>query len=119
MARKKTAAQNFRHFNDLVRAVSGRDLRSWVDEGWAKFKETRVGNATGPLERAAQVMDPYQVLGLPREATRDQVEARRKQLAQIYHPDRDGGNPDAMKLVNNAADEILRKLKERKGAAPS
>lgn len=109
--KKTTAKRVLGEVDDILTAFTGRNLGDLISEGWAKLKETGVGNATDPLERAARAMDPYIVLGLPKTATVDQVQARRKQLAEIYHPDREGGNLDAMKLVNNAADEIVRKMK--------
>ncbi|KKM64932.1 hypothetical protein LCGC14_1496430 [marine sediment metagenome] len=111
MPKKLTAKQVFREVNDILTTFSGKDLRGWVDEGWAKYRDTRVGHTTDSLERAARAMDPYVVLGLAKDATIDQVQMRRKQLGLVYHPDREGGNLDAMKLVNNAADEVLRKLR--------
>jgi len=108
---KKTAKRVLSEVDDILTAFTGRNLGDLISEGWAKIKETRVADATDPLERAARAMDPYTVLGLPRDATLDQVKTRQKQLAEIYHPDREGGNLDAMKLVNNAADEIVRKMK--------
>ena len=31
--------------------------------------------------------DPYEVLGLPRNATKDQVKTKYRELAKKYHPD--------------------------------
>jgi len=111
MAKKLTPRQVVKEMDDIVATFSGKSIGAWIREGWDKYRETTIGQTTDPLERAARSMDPYAVLGLPRDATVDQVQMRRKQLAQVYHPDREGGNLDAMKLVNNAADEIIRKKK--------
>lgn len=110
---RKTTAQRFREFDDLVLAVSGRPLRSWIDDGWQKLRESSVGGAADSLSRAGMAMDPYQVLGLSSDATEEQVKTRKAQLSHIYHPDRPGGDLKAMKLVNNAADDILTKLKRQ------
>ena len=49
---------------------------------------------------------PWQVLGLPMEASRDQVEHAYRRLAMQHHPDR-GGNPDEMARINAARDAML------------
>lgn len=52
------------------------------------------------------------ILGLePREQlTEARIKARKRELAKIYHPDREGGSPTAMKRVNEAADYLLKSL---------
>ena len=110
MAKKLTPKQVVDEIDEIVTTFSGKGIGAWIKEGWDKYRQTTISQTTDPLERAFQAMDPYVVLGLPKDATVDQVKMRRKQLAQVYHPDREGGNLDAMKLVNNAADEIVRKL---------
>lgn len=50
--------------------------------------------------------DPYQVLGLPRSATADQVRRRYHQLSQVFHPDKQGGNMEAMVRLNEAYNSI-------------
>jgi curved DNA-binding protein CbpA len=67
------------------------------------------------------VNDPYEVLGLPRSATVDEVKKRYRELAVKYHPDKYAGNElsdlaqEKMKAINEAYDTILR---ERDGRGP-
>ena len=112
MAKKLTPRQVVNEVDDIVTAFSGKGIVDWMKEGWAKYRQTTIGQITDPLERAARAIDPYAVLGLPRDASLEDAERRRRQLSSIFHPDREGGDEDAMKLVNNAFDEIERRLKE-------
>lgn len=52
--------------------------------------------------------DPYQLLGLPQNATIQQVTQRYRQLAKIYHPDKAGGYGKGMALLNEAYEKIRR-----------
>lgn len=49
--------------------------------------------------------DHYQTLGVPREATQDDIRAAFRRLASQHHPDR-GGDPKAMAAVNKAHDVL-------------
>ncbi|MDR0293318.1 MAG: DnaJ domain-containing protein [Oscillospiraceae bacterium] len=65
--------------------------------------------------------DPYEVLGVPRGASTDEVKKRYRELAKKYHPDKYAGNEladlaqEKMKAINEAYDAILR---EREGRGP-
>jgi hypothetical protein len=50
--------------------------------GWVRGKVTRAPNP------ADETPNPYAVLGLPRDATPEQVKARFRDLSRKYHPDR-------------------------------
>ncbi len=59
--------------------------------------------------------DPYRVLNVSPTATEDEIKAAYRKLAKQYHPDVNGGSPQAeekMKEINQAYQEIL---KLRKG----
>ena len=58
--------------------------------------------------------DPYQVLGISRNATDDEVKEAYRAMARKYHPDNYGDNPlselaqEKMQEVNEAYDTIIR-----------
>jgi curved DNA-binding protein CbpA len=55
------------------------------------------------------VRDPYQVLGVPRQATTRQIAAAHRRLAKDHHPDLHDGGPESAALMReiNEAWEIL------------
>jgi molecular chaperone DnaJ len=60
--------------------------------------------------------DYYEVLGVPREATLDEIKKAYRKLALKYHPDRNPGNKEAEEKFKEATEayEVLRD-KERRG----
>lgn len=65
--------------------------------------------------------DPYQVLGVSRDAGEDDIKAAYRALARKYHPDNYNGNPlsdlaeKKMKEINEAYDAIMRQRTGRGG----
>ena len=108
MAKKLTPGQVAKELNDIVFTFSGKNIGDWVQEAWERSQRTTIGQAAGGIERAARALDPYAVLGLPHSASLDDVNKRYKQLAMIYHPDKEGGYESAMKLLNAAYESIHR-----------
>lgn len=111
MAKKLTPGQVVKELNDIVETFSGKSISGWVQEAWEKSQKTTVGQAAAGVERAARAIDPYAILGLPHNASLEEVKRRYRQLSFIYHPDKEGGYEEAMKLLNNAYETIK---KERK-----
>ena len=106
MAKKLTPGQVAKELNDIVFTFSGKSISDWIQEAWERSQKTTIGQAAAGVERAARAIDPYAVLGLPHSASLEDVERRYKQLSKIYHPDKEGGYEGAMKLLNNAYEQI-------------
>ena len=60
--------------------------------------------------------DPYEVLGVPRDASADDIKSAYRRLAKRYHPDLNPGNPAAaqkMNEVNQAYERIKEDIRAR------
>lgn len=74
---------------------------------WISAFNTRMG-----IDKAKEVIgkdDPYEILGINRSATFDEIKSAYRKMAMKYHPDRNIGDSDAAKmfLKVQAAYEIL------------
>ena len=91
--------------DSAIEEVTGKGIGSW-------FKTLQEGNQIGqgaqPAQPIANPPNPHTVLGLPDDASLDQVKKRYRQLSMIYHPDREGGYTEAMKRINQAYDQIMK-----------
>ena len=72
-------------------------------------------------EGCPPMRDPYEVLGVPRTASQDEIKKKYRELAKKYHPDKYAGNDladlaqEKMKAVNEAYDTIMREREGRGG----
>jgi len=57
--------------------------------------------------------DPYKILEVDRNATKEEIKRSFRKLAQKYHPDKEGGDPEKFKEINWAY-EILSDDEKRK-----
>ncbi len=64
--------------------------------------------------RSGEVASSFRALHLTSDAPMKLVKAAQRVLANLYHPDRLGGDAERMKMINNAADEILRRNRWRR-----
>ena len=49
----------------------------------------------------------WDILGLPKDATKDEIRARYKVLAKEHHPDRNGGDGAEFKRIQGAFEEFI------------
>ena len=56
---------------------------------------------------AARAPDPYQVLGVSRSASDEEVRSAYRRLAQLHHPDHNGGSREAAAAYKRPSDEEL------------
>ncbi|MBA7471760.1 Chaperone protein DnaJ [subsurface metagenome] len=113
MPKKLTPSGVVKELDDIVLTFSGKSISGWVHEAWERSQKTSIGQATAGVERAARAVDPYAILGIPSSASLEDVERRYRQLSNVYHPDKAGGYEGAMKLLNNAYEQIKRNKKAK------
>lgn len=113
MAKKLTASQVANELNNIVFTFSGKNIGDWVREAWDKSQKTTIGQAAGGIERAARATDPYTILGLPHSASLEEVKSRYRELSKVFHPDKQGGYEGAMKLLNNAYEQVQKDIIKR------
>ena len=69
--------------------------------------------------------DPYEILGVSKDASDDDVKAAYRELAKKYHPDKYIDNPladlaaEKMKEINEAYDKIVNSRKRKTGSQSS
>ena len=51
-------------------------------------------------------MDHYETLGVERGASIDEIKKAYRKLAMKYHPDRQGGDPEKFKAINQAHETL-------------
>jgi DnaJ domain len=67
-------------------------------------------------EMATRGRDPYQVLGVPRDASDEEVRSAYRRLAQLHHPDHNGGSLEAARRFEEVQDAYAEIVRRRRGA---
>jgi len=98
-------------FRDLVdetfEQLTGKRIATWLSEFQQQPRELPQGEQAAPQQEPAMPLaDAYAVLGLPQTASLEEVKRNYKHLAVIFHPDKEGGYEEAMKLLNRAFGRI-------------
>lgn len=94
---ENTTSKNVFYFADSPENIS----MSWSSpEGWNR-SENQLDQEFG-IEKT---VSPFEILGLPKTASWEEVESAYKKLALINHPDK-GGNEEEFKKISGAHDEL-------------
>jgi hypothetical protein len=67
------------------------------------------------MAAVVSLADARRILGLADDAGADEVNAARRRLAKRSHPDVDGGDAEAMRRLNEAAEVLLQELETPAG----
>jgi hypothetical protein len=67
-------------------------------------------------EMATHAPDPYQVLGVSHTASDKDVRSAYRRLAQLHHPDHNGGSPEAARRFEEVQDAYAEIVRRRRGS---
>ena len=67
-------------------------------------------------EMATGGRDPYQVLGVTRNASDEEVRSAYRRLAQLHHPDHNGGSLEAARRFEEVQDAYAEIVRRRRGS---
>ena len=79
----------------------------WLDD-YEEFKSKDEEQENAPSDQ-----DHYKVLGVPPDASADEIKARYRELAKTHHPDISGGDSDQEMAKINEAYEVLSDKRRR------
>ena len=97
--------------DETVEKITGKRLADWFQEFQRPPRELPQGKQAAPQQEPAMPLaDAYAVLGLPQTASLEEVKRNYRNLARLFHPDK-GGYKEAMILLNNAHDRIIKREK--------
>jgi hypothetical protein len=68
---------------------------------------------------ATGARDPYQVLGVPRDASDEELRSAYRRLAQLHHPDHNGGSLAAARRFEEVQDAYAEIVRRRRGSPAS
>lgn len=68
---------------------------------------------------ATRARDPYQVLGVPGNASDQEVRSAYRRLAQLHHPDHNGGSLEAAQRFEEVQDAYTEIVRRRRGSSGS
>lgn len=112
--RKMMELQDFTGVAELLQTLQ-QEMQS-LDQQLMRAQQARIDSAYVSQVAAGRVnVNPYERLGISRDATTEQIRRLRNKLVQIYHPDALDGSPNASRMaeINAAVDQILKWRGER------
>ena len=95
--------------NETFERLTGKTIAAWLKEFQQQPRELPQGEQAAPQqEQGMPLADAYAILGLPQTASQEEIQRNYKHLAAVFHPDAKGGYKEAMVLLNNAHDRIMK-----------
>ena len=70
-------------------------------------------------EMARRAREPHEVLGVPRNASDEEVRSAYRRLAQLHHPDHNGGSLEAARRFEEVQDAYAEIVRRRRGSPGS
>jgi len=98
---------------NVWRAGGGLRIIREAGRGFSRLFFMTPGGAPGLM---ATKEDYYKILGVPREAGEDEIKKAYRKMAMAYHPDRAGGDAEAVQKFKDASEayEVLRDPEKRR-----
>ena len=94
--------------NETFEKLTGKPIAAWLKEFQQQTRELPPGEPAAGQQPVMPLADAYAILGLPPNASLQQVKERYRVLSKLFHPDAPGGYEEAMKLLNRAYEQIQR-----------
>jgi len=114
-SKQPSTFQTIMEFAEVVDTVfeklTGKPIASWLREFQQQPRELPMGEQAAATQSTTSLANAYAILGLSRTATLSEVKKRYRDLARLFHPDAPGGYKEAMVLLNNAYERIMREGK--------
>lgn len=89
--------------------IDGKTIKAagdFVNLIWNFGKEVKQNRPQNHTPTRLEIHDPYEVLGISQDATLEQIKQRYRDLAKVYHPDKQNGDTKAMAKLNQAYQQI-------------
>jgi DnaJ-domain-containing protein 1 len=94
--------------NETFEKLTGKPIAAWLREFQQQPRELPVGEQAAGQQPTMPLADAYAIMGMKPNSSFDEVKKRYRVLANLFHPDAPGGYEEAMKLLNNAYEQIMK-----------
>lgn len=83
-----------------------------VQTGEDEFAAARLpsGDGEGTVVAGGEITPVHEILGVPRDASRDEIKAAYRDRLKDVHPDHDNGSQEAFKRVKDAYEAMLNQI---------